>query len=204
MTLTLDVTATVTPFPGERLSGDAAIVVQRDDVALLAVVDALGHGEVAAAVAAVAQRTIEACAGAPLDELLRHCHTALAGSRGAAIGAARLDLARGRLCYGGVGNVEGRLVRRGARAERLVSFGGIVGSILPTLRLFDFALGPGDLILLHSDGISARFDLRAYPALTEQSPTLIAGVIARDWARERDDQSILVARVMACGEGSTL
>ena len=45
-----------------------------------------------------------------------------------------------------------------------------------------------------TDGIGTRWDLNAYPGLEARHPTLIAAVLYRDFARARDDASVLVIR----------
>jgi len=45
-----------------------------------------------------------------------------------------------------------------------------------------------------SDGLSAIWDLESYPGLLEQSPQLLAGVLMRDYGRDTDDATVLVAR----------
>ena len=47
---------------------------------------------------------------------------------------------------------------------------------------------------MHSDGLTTRWDLKAYPALLERDPGLIAAVLYRDFSRGRDDMTILTIR----------
>ena len=53
---------------------------------------------------------------------------------------------------------------------------------------------PVDLFVLCSDGIATGFSLDGYPGLVGAHPTLVAGVIFRDFARARDDATVLVVR----------
>jgi hypothetical protein len=48
--------------------------------------------------------------------------------------------------------------------------------------------------VLHSDGLTDKWDLGQYPGLTEHTPVVIAGTLLRDAARRHDDAAILVAR----------
>ena len=50
------------------------------------------------------------------------------------------------------------------------------------------------LLIMHSDGLGTRWDVRSYPALLQRHPALIAGVLYRDFSRERDDVTVLAAR----------
>ena len=57
---------------------------------------------------------------------------------------------------------------------------------------YDFA---GDLlVIMHSDGLTTRWDLAAYPGLVALHPALIAGVLLRDHRRGRDDASVVAIR----------
>jgi hypothetical protein len=48
--------------------------------------------------------------------------------------------------------------------------------------------------VLHSDGISSRWNLASMPGLATRSATLIAGVLYRDFGRARDDATAVVLR----------
>jgi hypothetical protein len=50
--------------------------------------------------------------------------------------------------------------------------------------------------VLHSDGITTHWRLDAYPGLEQRHPSLIAGVLYRDFTRGRDDTTVVVAKGM--------
>jgi hypothetical protein len=47
---------------------------------------------------------------------------------------------------------------------------------------------------MHSDGLGTQWRLERYPGLIQKHPSLIAGVLYRDFNRERDDVTVLVAK----------
>jgi len=47
---------------------------------------------------------------------------------------------------------------------------------------------------MHSDGLSARWNLADYPGLFQRHPAVIAATLYRDNVRSRDDATIVVAR----------
>jgi hypothetical protein len=47
---------------------------------------------------------------------------------------------------------------------------------------------------MHSDGLATQWDLDQYPGLAARRPSLIAGVLYRDFARGRDDVTVVVAK----------
>lgn len=61
-----------------------------------------------------------------VEAALVECHTAAKHTRGAAVSIVLVDLEQRLLTFGGIGNVEGRLVREG-RESLLVPARGIVG-----------------------------------------------------------------------------
>ena len=52
----------------------------------------------------------------------------------------------------------------------------------------------GACLLMHSDGITTRARVDAYPGLATRHPALVAGVIFRDFYRGRDDATVLAVR----------
>ena len=187
----LRVGAASRPFPGETENGDAWTIQRHGDRTRLTVIDGLGHGPDAAAAAG---RAVAALEGRPeLDPVraLELCHQALQGSRGAAMAVALVDPAAGTLTYAGVGNVEARLVQNGAE-ERLISYRGIVGSALPRPRAFERPLAAPWLLLVHSDGVSARAKLPD-DALAAEAGSVAAAVL-EGWARQSDDATVVVLK----------
>jgi hypothetical protein len=47
---------------------------------------------------------------------------------------------------------------------------------------------------VHSDGLVNRWDLDRYPGLVQRHPSLVAGVLFRDFNRGRDDVTVVAAR----------
>jgi serine phosphatase RsbU (regulator of sigma subunit) len=188
------IAAAARPHPTELVSGDAWHVDWYAAGCRLAVVDGLGHGPDAAAAAARAVQILVASPQASPGEALRLCHDALRGTRGAAVGIATVESAIGRLTYAGVGNIGARLIA-GGRALRLPSSRGIVGAILPTIRPFHAALEAGWLLLLHSDGVSDRFDVGEGPPGDACDLQRLADSTLAHWGRSTDDATVVAARL---------
>ena len=47
---------------------------------------------------------------------------------------------------------------------------------------------------MHSDGVKTHWTLEDYPGLVRRHPGLVAGLLFRDFRRERDDATVIVAR----------
>lgn len=176
------------PREGERLSGDAAFVRRGDDAVLIAVVDALGHGPIAAEVAVTATAYLgEAPLHRGVSTIVEGLHARLRGSRGAA--AMVLVLSKGRLEGCGVGNVELRSV---GRRLPVILTPGVLGGSLGKLRLFEGQLSAGDRLVVFSDGVSGRFgdDLaHGLPA-----PETCRAIMSR-YRRPYDDATVLVTDI---------
>jgi len=179
---------------GETVCGDAYFIKEYAGRVLIAVIDGLGHGSAAAAAANRAVEYLKDNYEMSLTEIIRGCHEELKTTRGAVIGMTLIDLDRSTLSYAGVGNIEIRV--KGRVTVRPVSVNGILGSNLRKVREEEFPCQRGDIIILHSDGISGKFDLNLYPPeFLGQHPQAIAERIAAEFGRERDDLTIVVARL---------
>jgi phosphoserine phosphatase RsbX len=69
-------------MPGETIPGDGHFIKAFDGGTLVAVIDGLGHGADAGAVAAEAVRTIEQCCHDSVVHIIQACHEALRSTRG--------------------------------------------------------------------------------------------------------------------------
>jgi hypothetical protein len=181
------------PVKGEHQCGDTWRAVARGDGAVAAfVADGLGHGPAAAEAANATARAFDVDPFADLKRILETAHAIGRGTRGAAVAAAQLDPARGTLRYAGVGNISGTLVDGTAR-RGLSSHNGTIGAHLHKVHEFEYPWPQrGGVLVMHSDGLGTRWDPAAYPGLMQRHPAVVAGVLYRDFARGRDDVTVLV------------
>ncbi|RJQ29299.1 MAG: stage II sporulation protein E [Peptococcaceae bacterium] len=178
---------------GQTVCGDAYFIKEFENKVLIAVIDGLGHGSDAAIAANRAVAYLKSHYEKSLTDIIKGCHEELKKTRGAAIGLALIDLDRFILRYAGVGNIEARVKSR--TTIRPVSVSGILGYNLRKVKEEEFPYRPGDLIILHSDGISGKFDFNIFPPeFLGQHPQTIAERIAAEFCRGRDDFTIVVAR----------
>jgi hypothetical protein len=189
--------AVVEPYPGERVCGDGWAYAAGPDGGIdggtVLVVDGSGHGEYAARAAAVAIAEFLANSGRDCVGLVETIHRALAPTRGAALAVARLDRKERVVRFVGIGNIVGSILVEG-QLRHMVSHNGTAGHVAPRIREFTYPFTGEPTLILHSDGMSARWDLGSYPGLAAAHPALIAGVLFREYRRDRDDCSIVVLR----------
>jgi serine phosphatase RsbU (regulator of sigma subunit) len=187
----LTVGAATRAYPGETANGDAWQLDWHDGACRIAVIDGLGHGPEAAAAAQAALETLALRPELSPADALKACHTALAGTRGAAISIARIDTTSEQLTYAGIGNVDGHLLRQG-RQERLTAQRGIVGAALPSVRPASYLLQAEWMLVMHTDGIRSRFHVEDLPSDLQTQPQQLAEVILGGWSRDTDDATVIV------------
>lgn len=183
------------PYPGERVSGDDWTFAASPKGPMAVIADGSGHGPAAAAAAKAAVQIFRDHAGDDCTTILADMHRALAPTRGAAVAVARLEPEARVVRFAGIGNIVGAVVAPDGATRRMVSHNGTVGHIAPRIHEFSYPCPVGSLILLHSDGVSAKWDLTAYPGLAASHPSLVAGVLFRDFRRKNDDVTVVALRV---------
>jgi negative regulator of sigma-B (phosphoserine phosphatase) len=178
-----------------RESGDLCLVVPLAHGMLVAVVDGLGHGAIAASVARRATEILRRHAHEPLNALVGYCHAGLRHTRGAVMSLAFFHRFDGMMSWIGIGNVEGRLLRANANGdsncEFLLLHSGTVGDRLPILQERRLKVGPGDTLIFATDGI--RHDFTGSSRIDE-TPSQIAERILKRYITSSDDALVLVAR----------
>lgn len=178
------------PPASETVCGDAWAVQERDGRLTVMVADGLGHGSGAAAASTQAVEVFRRQSHLPVEELVASIHAELRATRGAAVAVAEVcPDASVRFC--GVGNISGMMATAAGRRE-MVTHHGTAGHQATKIRSFDYALEPGALVILHSDGLSSRWDLSDHPQLAARHPLLVAGVLYRHHGRKRDDATVVV------------
>ena len=173
-------------------SGDKAVVLEGEELTLLAAIDGLGHGNAAAEAARVAAAELEKGREVPLPTLLDNCHRALERTRGVVMTVARI-MAGGEVEWVGVGNVEARVLRAtgGGPTEAPVLFGGVLGHSMRPVRTSMVTLTRGDLIVMATDGV--RADFTADLTTTGPAQAIADGVMERH-GKGNDDALVLVVR----------
>ena len=180
-------------FPGETVSGDAWSLSHAAAGASVLVADGLGHGPNAAAAAGAAVE----CFGRTIEQgcvrIAEAIHSALRPTRGAAIAVARIDAGQCLVRFVGIGNIAAAIVSNG-QCKRMVSHYGTAGHRAARITEFTYPYEGKPTIILHTDGLSAKWDLGLYPGLAASHPALIAAILFARMRRERDDACIIVVR----------
>ena len=178
----------------ERVCGDAWIIENIPDGVLIAVADGLGHGHEAAIAADYALSVVRRRRAASLSEIFDYANRALRPTRGAALQVARINNRDQTITSIGVGNISTSVSSHSA-SKSLPCQPGIVGHQMPRTREVTVPFTSESLLVMHSDGISSRWNLDAYPGLRARDPAITAAILYRDFARGRDDATMVTYRV---------
>lgn len=186
--------AVLKPVRGEEVSGDAWTFAKNDDGLALIVADGLGHGVMAARASAEAISAFRRSQDMTPVPVLRTVHASVRGTRGAAVAVAYIDRTASTVRYGGIGNISGVLIG-GNKPSMMISHNGTAGHHSPRFQEFLYPLPEDALVIMHSDGLHTSWNIDDYPGLRRRDPTVIAGVLYRDAARDRDDVCVVAARI---------
>jgi anti-sigma regulatory factor (Ser/Thr protein kinase) len=181
----------VRPITGETECGDSFGAVEADGRLTGVLCDGLGHGPLAASAALEAVAAmLEDPAGEPAV-LVERAHRRIGHTRGGAIAVVQVS---GQVAsFAGLGNVAATILADGAR-KGMLSVPGIAGHQARTIRQFEYDVPPGAAVILHSDGISGRWEPAALPGLNARDPLVVAATLLAQAGSRRDDAGVLVLK----------
>jgi anti-sigma regulatory factor (Ser/Thr protein kinase) len=192
---TIELGVVALPKLGEEISGDAWAWQGDDRRSLFLVADGLGHGPAAASASSAAIRVFHDHHHQSPQRIVEAAHVALRSTRGAALAIAEINFEQQTVRFAGIGNIAAS-ISSATEHHHLMSYNGTVGHEVRKIHEFTHPWYVNGLLIMHSDGISTQWKLDRYPGLSQKHPSLIAGVLYRDFYRERDDVTVLVAKGM--------
>lgn len=155
------------------------------------VVDGIGHGEDAERAGLAGASAFAVAPFADPTSNLQDMHQAMNGTRGGAAAVAIYDAASSNLRFAGIGNIGACLITA-EKSRGLASHPGIVGSQFRKAQVFDYPVEESQLLIMYSDGLQSRWNLRDYPGLVHRHPAIISTLLHRDFCRGRDDVTVMV------------
>ncbi len=188
----IEIASFARPYLGQRVSGDTVVIEHRDDILFLAIVDALGHGPQANAVANKAEQFLCNNWSSDVLDTMQRLHSDLKETIGAGAGLCVMDRITRKARYIGVGNTVLRTF--GSQATRLISSDGIIGSRFRTPAVQTVSLNESGIILMYTDGVSDRFDVEQYPQIHHHSASAIARKIVDSFGKPYDDATCMAIR----------
>ena len=181
----------VRPIAGETECGDVFGVAETGIGVIGVLCDGLGHGPLAATAAAQGvSAVLEEPPGEPAA-LVERAHRTMAHTRGGAIGVVQLS---GHVIrFAGLGNIAAAILAEGTRRS-MISVPGIAGHQARAIRQFEYTAPPGAAIILHSDGISSRWEAGVLPGLNARDPLVVGAMLLAEAGTRRDDAGVLVLK----------
>lgn len=188
-----DVGIIAVPKENEPVCGDTCAVVEEGRRISAMVADGLGHGIEAAEASREAARLFRQIPFGEPAEILRVMHGELRKTRGAAVSILQIEPHHRKARFSGVGNVSA-LVADSENRRHFVPDNGTVGYELRKVRNTEIEWSPTDIVVMHSDGFSASWNLDEYPLLTRHLASTIAATLFRDFSKRHDDATVIVIK----------
>ena len=157
------------------------------------IADGLGHGLMAAQASLAAIKVFRENTHLAPGKMIEAIHAALRSTRGAAVAVARVEWSRQLVLFSGVGNISSTILTP-EKSTGMASYNGTAGAEVSKIMEFSYPWPERAILLMHSDGLVSHWKLSRYPGLMRSHPSLIAGVLYRDYNRGTDDVTVLVAR----------
>ncbi|MCJ8273152.1 MAG: SpoIIE family protein phosphatase [Psychrosphaera sp.] len=197
MSWQFDIAAAIRPRGDEAVGGDMTFIETCDKEVRLLCMDVLGHGPKAHEVAQVAAQQLAKISNQQQDfnpdEVLLDLDQLLRGMRGAAVAACLINRNNGQMTFAGVGNISVRRIF--PKSSTLVSRDGVVGGNMRKPRPVQVNLEPGDIYLMHTDGIKSRFAHRDYPHIVSDNAATAAAHVLKHFSKQHDDAGCIVFKV---------
>ncbi|WP_075619249.1 PP2C family serine/threonine-protein phosphatase [Paenisporosarcina indica] len=139
---------------GNKESGDTYFTYMNEQYFLCAIADGLGNGPIARQSSEIIPLILAEYHHETIDELLLRCNELMYQKRGAAVAIMKVDFIAKTLEYSCVGNIKFYMTRRDD--EKMIYPLPVMGYLSgrpQKLRTQLYTYKPGDLFLLHSDGV---------------------------------------------------
>ena len=181
------------PKDGEDVNGDGFYIEQEKGRTVILVVDGIGHGLYAAEAAFEAIRIFKKNWKGKPGKIVEEIHKGLNHTRGAVAAVAEINCEKKEVIYCGTGNIVAASVSYNGR-KNMVSLDGTLGGEVRKIQEFKYSWENDFLFVIHTDGVSSRWDLNSYIGLEFKHPSIIAGIIFRDFEKKLDDATIIVGK----------
>jgi len=189
----LDFGAATRPHPANERNGDAFVLERWGEIALVGVIDGVGHGEFAFQAAQAARLYVENHVDRPLNAIFYGVGRACHGTQGVVMALARFDWTTEKMSIASVGNIEARLFG-GPQKANIIVRRGVIGLNAPNPVVTEHCWLPNQVLVLHSDGLVSHWQWEDFPDLENASATSAAQELLHRLAREEDDATVVVVK----------
>ena len=144
------------PHPGMKQNGDSFVVKSGKDFVFVAVIDGLGHGQLAHRASQKARLFLENHYKGTFGEIFRGVGYECRSTRGVVMSAARIDWRRKRFALATIGNIETR-IHGNSQPIHIPTKRGIIGQGIAQPRVIEQDWEPGAQLVMFSDGIASHW-----------------------------------------------
>jgi anti-sigma regulatory factor (Ser/Thr protein kinase)/serine/threonine protein phosphatase PrpC len=185
--------AATRPHPRMAVNGDAFVIKQWGESALVGVIDGLGHGQFAHRAAQTARQYVESHFDQPLSAIFQGAGRACQATRGVVMALARFDQAGTWLSFASIGNIEVRVFDSPEPLHFMIRRG-IVGANAPPPVVTEHRWEPSNVMVLHSDGVTTHWRWEDVARLAPASATVMAQQLLQTLAKDIDDATVVVVK----------
>jgi anti-sigma regulatory factor (Ser/Thr protein kinase)/serine/threonine protein phosphatase PrpC len=172
-------------------NGDAFLIKQWEDHALVGVIDGLGHGPFAHRASQAARQYLETHFDQPLEKLFRGTGRACRATRGVVMALSLFDFTRNVVRIANVGNIEVLLLEPAGLTSPILRRG-IVGLNAPEAVVTEFPWTPKSVLILHSDGLSPRGNRSQFAPAANETVSKTAQRLLLAFGKPEDDATVVV------------
>jgi len=174
------------------VNGDTGFISVDEEQLFVGIVDGAGHGPEANKISQTSRDFLEKNKNEELPGLMNALHENLCGTRGGVAIIGKLDYGSLQFRYVGIGNIF--LRKFGNSSKRAVTQDGVIGYQIrtPQEKLIQFS--GGDVLVMHTDGITSRFDVNDYPKILNDDAKTIAINLIKKFGKNNDDSTCIVIR----------
>lgn len=184
-------------FVAERalgsVNGDAVFIKDEGDELFICIFDGAGHGQGAHEIARTGIDYINNNKHLALPNLMIGLHKELLGTHGAVAIIGKFCIKTKRFNYVGIGNIFLRVF--GSQAKREITQGGVIGYQIRTPKEKCISLKIGDILVLHTDGMTSRFNESDYPDILWDDAEKISKTLLDKFCKKNDDATCAVIRL---------
>jgi anti-sigma regulatory factor (Ser/Thr protein kinase) len=182
-------------YQNSALNGDAYVVRRSNELALVALIDGLGHGQYAKIAAQTAREYIENHYDQPLETLFRGAGRACRATRGVVMALARFTWQAETisLTFASVGNIEARVFGSPAPVN-FIAQRGVIGLNAPNPVVAGYNWNPDYTLVLHTDGVRTKWSWSDFPELAGATSYHAARRLLQELAKDSDDATVIVVR----------
>lgn len=178
------------PKEGEFYCGDRVWVVENEQGWSLVLLDAMGHGFSASAIADKVEQLLNDYRSDSQTQLLQYVHDNLSSEEQTVMLSARFDAITRKLSVASLGNAFAFVT--GKETKQFVSKEGMVGGVFRKPPLQTRILQDGDCFIVFSDGIQSRFFQQMTTLDLPHSAKQYVRYLFKHFRKDYDDASCFV------------